>query len=243
MLLTSSYEYPGRYARWTVGFTAPALKISGKGLSFELIALNERGRVLVDIIFARLQPNEDLFEITIVDNGFKGIIKASNKYFPEENRSKQPSLFSVIRIIRDIFQGSEAGQLGLYGALGYDLAFQFEPVQSKKARDPHQQDLLLYLPDEIVVLDNQKKNAWKVKYEFLDEKAGKTTTGLPRVAQSSPYLSSDAAVALRDNEPGDYSNWVSRAKEEFRVGNLFEVVLTQIFREKLTSLPSEVFRR
>lgn len=31
VLLTSSYEYPGRYSRWTVGFTAPALQIEGAG--------------------------------------------------------------------------------------------------------------------------------------------------------------------------------------------------------------------
>jgi anthranilate synthase len=29
VLLTSSYEYPGRYSRWTVGFVAPALQIEG----------------------------------------------------------------------------------------------------------------------------------------------------------------------------------------------------------------------
>ena len=29
VLLTSSYEFPGRYARWSVGFVAPALQIEG----------------------------------------------------------------------------------------------------------------------------------------------------------------------------------------------------------------------
>ena len=28
-ILTSSYEFPGRYARWTVGFTAPPIVIEG----------------------------------------------------------------------------------------------------------------------------------------------------------------------------------------------------------------------
>jgi hypothetical protein len=32
VLLKSSYEYPGRYARWTVGFVAPAIQIEGLGI-------------------------------------------------------------------------------------------------------------------------------------------------------------------------------------------------------------------
>ena len=37
VLLTSSYEFLGRYARWTVGFTAPALQIEGMFLLISMI--------------------------------------------------------------------------------------------------------------------------------------------------------------------------------------------------------------
>ena len=33
VILTSSYEFPGRYARWTVGFISPPLSIEGKVLT------------------------------------------------------------------------------------------------------------------------------------------------------------------------------------------------------------------
>lgn len=178
ILLSSSYEVPGRYKRWTVGFVAPALQIEGTGKQFTITPLNERGDVLCNILLRHLEQLSDLFTLNTTSAafshtsliGFSGNVIPSQKYLPEEQRSKQPSLFSLIGAIRDVFYGPDAGQLGLYGALGYDLTFQFESVPPKKARGEDQRDLVLYLPDEILVVDNQKDKSWKVRYEFVDKK-------------------------------------------------------------------------
>ncbi len=250
LLLTSSYEFPGRYTRWSVGFTAPAIQISGTGLDFQIAALNERGMVLADIIKEKLLSETNLFSVkekseTREEDGavvFSGSVKASGDYFPEEERSKQPSLFSLVRTVRDIFADPSAGQLGLYGALGYDLTFQFEPITLKKDRGPEQRDLLMYLPDEILVVDNQKNDAWRVQYDFI--RGSKTTQGLPRTPSLSPYKPATSDNFLRrESEPGAYAESVVQAKEQFRVGNLFEVVISQLFREKAPVPPSTIFRR
>lgn len=49
-LLTSSYEFPGRYARWSLGFVDPPIEISGKENRCTIKALNDRGRVLMPAI-------------------------------------------------------------------------------------------------------------------------------------------------------------------------------------------------
>lgn len=267
MLLTSSYEFPGRYSRWTVGFKAPAIQIDGNEFDFTIIALNERGKILSNIIREQLLKESDLFTVEDIqvdkDNNdstyFCGKVKriSDNQYFAEEDRSKQPSLFSLVRTVRSIFEGSEAGQLGLYGAFGYDLTFQFEPVNPKKARDSNdQRDLVMFLPDEIIVVDNQRNDSWIVSYEFTttskvtNEKI--TTIGLPRISSQSNYntasstpeaLAAQASIEKRDTMKGKYAEAVVRAQQEFKVGNLFEVVLSQIFREKMTVNPSNVFKR
>lgn len=46
VLLTSSYEFPGRYARWTLGFSDPPLELSGTGRDFRVRALNDRQGVI-----------------------------------------------------------------------------------------------------------------------------------------------------------------------------------------------------
>ncbi|MBU6424553.1 MAG: anthranilate synthase component I, partial [Chloroflexi bacterium] len=40
VLLASSYEYPGRYTRWDIGFVDPPLRVTTRDRSFTLEALN-----------------------------------------------------------------------------------------------------------------------------------------------------------------------------------------------------------
>ena len=50
VVLTSSYEFPGRYARWSLGFVDPPLEISGRGTELHIQALNARGRLILPAI-------------------------------------------------------------------------------------------------------------------------------------------------------------------------------------------------
>lgn len=54
-LFTSSYEFPGRYARWSMGFVDPPLEISGRADKCTIRALNKRGKVLLPAIEAAMQ--------------------------------------------------------------------------------------------------------------------------------------------------------------------------------------------
>lgn len=151
-------------------------------------------------------------------------------------------IFSLVRAIKNIFSSSDATQLGLYGAFGYDLAFQFERISLKQNRQSSQRDLILFLPDSLVVVDNMKNDAWTVDFEF--SKGNLSTEGSPRSSTRSEFAPfTGTFFEARDNAPGDYAKSVIAAKEQFRVGNLFEVVLSQVFRHKLDSTPAQVFRR
>ena len=83
----------------------------------------------------------------------------------EEDRSRRPTVFSALREIIAAFAGDDP-HLGLYGAFGYDLAFQFEPVRLRAARPASQRDLVLHLPDELYVLDRKREFAAVYRYEF-----------------------------------------------------------------------------
>src|SRR6185312_5082683 len=98
--------------------------------------------------------------------------------FAEEERSRQPSVFSVLRALAALFASELDPHLGLYGAFGYDLIFQFDPLDALKPRAADQRDLVLYLPDEIVVMDFHTRLAARISYEFAV--GGATTEGLAR---------------------------------------------------------------
>lgn len=244
VLLASSYEYPGRYSRWTLGFANPLLEFSGREREFTISAQNERGEQLLEAIRDAFVASDGLLEslTEVQDGSFSGRVKAAEGYFAEEERSRQPSLFSVVRVLCDLFKHPDDAQLGLYGSFGYDLTFQFDPIEQRMEREDDQRDLVLYIPDDILVVDSDRRASWRVQYDF--SVGGSSTQGLPRAGKETPYVGADAGEApTRDTPEGAFAASVERAKEEFKVGNLFESVLSQTFRHPCPSPPSAVFRR
>jgi anthranilate synthase len=241
VVLTSSYEYPGRYTRWDMGFVDPPLRLTFKGLSFEIEALNERGAVLLPAIHDKLAAAGDASLGAQHDGCVAGAIRPATGRFFEEQRSKQPSAFSVVRALVELFASEADPHLGLYGAFGYDLAFQFEPVRLRLPRPADQRDLVLFLPDELLVVDHQRQAAERRRYDF--ESGGRSTAGLPREGQAAPYRPAPPAEPATDHAPGEYAAGVELAKEAFRRGDLFEVVPGQTFSEPCLPSPGELFRR
>lgn len=239
VLLASSYEYPGRYTRWDMGFADPPIALVTCGQDFRLSALNERGRVLLPAITEAVRSLSVVAWTEAHGNDVVGAIQMSFGRFPEEQRSKQPSVFSLLRALMDLFFSPADPHLGLYGAFGYDLAFQFEPIHLRLERPPDQRDLVLYLPDELITVDHRRQRAARHRYDF--EVAGRSTHGLPRHGEAQPYVGSDRVKNGCDHAPGEYAGSVRVAREAFRRGDLFEVVPGQIFFEPCPAPPSELF--
>ncbi len=241
VLLSSNYDYPGRYTRWDLGFVNPPLALASRGREVTVSALNARGRVLLEPIRAAVEALDAVEESTAAVDSFTAVVRASAVRAPEEERSKQPSVFSVLRAIIDVFRSPDDVHLGLYGAFGYDLAFQFEPLSPKLERPPEQRDLVLYLPDELVVVDHRKERAVRFSYDFDFEKT--STRSLPREGADVPFVASDGVAEGSDHVPGEYAAGVEKARDAFKRGDLFEVVLSQTFREPRAPNPSTIFRR
>jgi anthranilate synthase len=241
VLLSSGYEVPGRYTRWDIGFFDPPVQLVSRDRHFELIALNERGQMLLAHIHGVVASVDAVAAASLEPEKIVGRLREPGGRFPEEQRSKQPSIFSVLRALVRFFGSPEDKHLGFYGAFGYDLAFQFEPIAFRQERPADRRDLVLYLPDEIVVIDHRKETAARLRYDFTV--AGDTTSDLPRIGRVAPYRAGRAPSVRRDHRAGEYADVVRVAHEWFRRGDLFEVVPGQSFFEACTAPPSEVFRR
>jgi anthranilate synthase len=247
VLFASSYEYPGRYTRWDMGFVDPPLEVVTCGYDFCVNALNERGGVLLPAIGECLSKI-DALEVAVGQlaapgprTSLSGRIRQAEGLFPEEQRSRQPSAFTLIRALIELFGSDADAHLGLYGAFGYDLAFQFEPIRRKLERPAGWRDLVLYLPDRLVIVDHQRDLATVRSYDF--EVAGSSSAGLARVAETKPYRPDPSVQPSCDHAPGEYAAKVSQAREAFKRGDLFEVVIGQTFTEPCAKRPAELFRQ
>ena len=239
-LFASGYEYPGRYTRWDMGFVDPPIQIVTRGHSFRIMALNARGKVLLSSIHRQIEGLQITKTLSRIEDRINGEVHLPEEHFPEEQRSRQPSVFSILRGIIDLFSCPDEHHLGLYGAFGYDLAFQFEPMDYRLHRAKDQRDLVLYLPDQLVTVDHNLEVAIRYDYEF--DTGASSTQGLPRQGVVQAYREGHAAVD-REFKEGEYADVVRKAKEYFRRGDLFEVVPSQTFYESCPDPPSEIFRR
>ena len=230
-VLSSGMEYPGRYSRWHLAYVDPCAEIVARGRRIAVRALNERGAVLLPVLGAALlRAGEPLpgpaGQVEVVIPEPDGLVA-------EEDRSRRPTVFSAIREVIAAFAGNDP-HLGLYGAFGYDLAFQFEPVRLRAPRPAGQRDLVLHLPDELYVVDRKRESAAVYRYEF--EVDGASTVGLSRETPRAPAAGGQPGTGVGQEgsagrpEPGSYARIVQQAKERFARGDLFEVVPSHVFR-------------
>ncbi|KTC65993.1 anthranilate synthase (glutamine amidotransferase) component I (plasmid) [Legionella adelaidensis] len=240
-IFASSYDYPGRYTCWDIGFYNPPLMLTCQSNAVIMSALNERGAVLLSIITNELHTVDDF--IVNQTNGTTTHIKITRTetFFSEEERSHQPSVFSVIRKILQFFYSAEESYLGIYGAFGYDLIFQFEKLKLYQEREITQQEIILYLPDEIYVVDHRKEEAFIRRYDFFYENL--STGGLKRKGDNSPYVAANKPDINAEFAQGEYAALVEKTKERFVQGDLFEVVLSQTFHLFCPQTPSHIFKQ
>ena len=240
--LSSGYEYPERYSRWDMASAAPPFEIIGRGRTLSVRPLNQRGRILIGLLLPVVQEHPHWTWSLSADGVLQLDLKPLGERFSEEERSKQPSLFSLLRAMVDEFKHPEDSRLGLIGAFGYDLLLKFDPIQLRLPRDG-QKDLHLFLCDDIYFMDRKKEVIERYRYDFSGE-AG-STAGLPR---SSPRIKGYQALRqhaeiVSDHTSQEYMDKVEVVREGMRQGNYYEVILRQTFSAPFDKSPSELFQR
>ncbi|HXZ75512.1 MAG TPA: anthranilate synthase component I, partial [Streptosporangiaceae bacterium] len=127
-VLSSGMEYPGRYSRWHLAYVNPCAELVARGRRIGARALNARGEVLLPVLGAALLRVGEPVAAGRAAGEVEVVIPEPAGVRAEEDRSRRPTVFSAVREVITAMAGEDP-HLGLYGAFGYDLAFQFEPVE------------------------------------------------------------------------------------------------------------------
>jgi anthranilate synthase len=241
LYLSSGYEYPGRYSRWDIVSVRPPLELIGFQRNVTFHPLNARGSAINRMLFGALKdhPHWDDFQ---EDNGtLRGRLKPMPKLFSEEERSRQPSVFSILRALTHEFRNENDDKLALAGAFGYDLLFQFEPIPLRLERRMHK-DLQLYLCDDIIYMDRKREVIERFTYEF--EKDGVSTAGMERTGEKvAPWPHREPGPITSDHTVEEYKANVQAVREGMRRGDYYEVVLRQTFHAPYSGTASDLFQK
>jgi anthranilate synthase len=233
-LIASRYEYPGRYQRWATGFIDPPVVLTARGRVVQLEALNQRGRVLLPLLSAVLAACPEL--IARGDQRFD--VREPTPGFDERDRTRQPSAMSAVRALLAYLASDADPVLGLYGAFGFDLVHQLEAIAHRRARPADQRDIVLYLPDSILVRASDGSAGVRYDYDFRVGDA--STVGLPRTGSRIAATRPADRIACADHAPGAYAALVERAMPHFARGDLFEVVPSTSHHFPVEARPSEL---
>jgi anthranilate synthase len=207
----------------------------------EFRPLNLRGHMLIRMLSPILAGHPHWESFGPAGGVLAGRLKPLPPLFPEEERSKQPSVFSILRALTDEFRNPKDPYLALVGAFGYDLLFQFEPIEKRLPRNGHK-DLHLFLCDDIHFMDRKKEVIDRYQYDFDFEDV--STLALDRGAEEiAPPPAREPGEISSDHAPEEYMANVETVREGMRRGDYYEVVLRQTFSTPYSGTPSALFER
>ena len=237
--LSSGYEYPGRYSRWDIVAVRPPLELVSFQREVTFRPLNERGAAINRMLATVLRDHPHWAEFREDNGALHGTLKPMPPIFPEEERSKQPSVFSILRALTQEFRNPADDKLAFAGAFGYDLLFQFEPIPLRLPRETRK-DLQLFLFDDIIYMDRKREQIERFSWEFDLRDA--TTRGLARTGEAVPRAPKRKPGPITsDHTPAEYMANVETVREGMRQGDYYEVVLRQTFSTAYSGKPSELF--
>ncbi|HET8549049.1 MAG TPA: anthranilate synthase component I [Bryobacteraceae bacterium] len=241
--LSSGYEYPGRYSRWDIATVCPPLELVACGREVCLHPLNARGEAINRMLFPVLRPHPHWESFELEGSVLRGRLQPLPAFFAEEERSKQPSVFSVLRALTHEFRTEKDDRLAFIGAFGYDLLFQFDPIELKLPRG-ERRDLHLFLCDDIWYMDRKREQIERFEYEFTS--GALTTIGLERTGDPVPSVPASpisGGAITSDHKPEEYMDKVETVRRGMKQGDYYEVVLRQTFSASYTGSVSALFER
>ena len=245
MILSSGIDYPGRYNRWEVGFVNPPVEIIATQSGVKFFALNDRGAFILIFLKFVLRQNTQLRVVEESNIFFRVEIIHSDEVFTEEQRSLQPSLVTPLNILIKEFSELKENMLGFFGAFAYELLYEFEPCQLKKIRSGKEEIYHLYFVDELYVIDKKRDETYRLTLEFLFN--NQTSIGLSIqpyqriISKKMGEFKAESQIKASCTDEA-FAEKVNEARDEIRVGNVFEVVLARELSAKVSGSRAQLYR-
>ena len=144
------------------------------------------------------------------------------------------------------------------GYFSYDSIRYIEKIPNRCKNDLNLPDVRLLRPRTLVIYDNLKKEIFYIINIFNDEKIknykkkyDEIKTELSKILiqstlKTSNYLptKTNKEIKVKSNTPKNkFLKMVNKAKEYIKLGDIFQVVLSQRFEAKLTKKPLDIYKK
>src|SRR4030095_15291536 len=247
-VLYESVDIAPIYGRSSLAVIDPPVIIEGKDESFRIRALNRHGQdILAQTLSAADIPCCQQVQRSL--QTLSGTVPCERRPVAEDERLHLNNISQVIRNLLHAFHCDDRF-LGLYGAFAYDFVRLFEPLPDCLPAIPTQ-DFRLFMPDMLLSYDHMRERAVLYLYDFLNstksayELLRERLEALPAAA-SPPPASPQVRIPhklLSDTGREAFMTAVDNAREQMRLGEFFEVVLSHSFKGRYDRSPLDLYRR
>ena len=143
---------------------------------------------------------------------------------------------------------------GLFGYIGYDAVRLFEKVSDKNPDELGIPDIMLFVPEAILVFDSVKddlfiicpvyaKGATAGAYELAGKRIKKIISSLYKSKSAEPKKAKKHKVEFTSNcTREEYHGMVAKAKEYIKAGDIFQLVPSQRFTADFKLPPFAFYR-
>jgi anthranilate synthase len=226
----------------------PPVIVEGKDESFRIRALNRHGQ---DILAQTLSATDIpcCQQVQCSPQTLSGTVPCERRPVAEDERLHLNNISQVIRNLLHAFRCDDRF-LGLYGAFAYDFVRLFEPLPDRLPAIPTQ-DFRLFMPDMLLSYDHMRERAVLYLYDFLNstksahELLRERLEALP-ATEPPPPANPQVRMPhklLSDTGREAFMAAVDDAREQMRLGEFFEVVLSHSFKGRYDRSPLELYRR
>jgi anthranilate synthase component 1 len=143
------------------------------------------------------------------------------------------------------------------GYFSYDSIRYIEKIPNKCRDDLKLPDVRLLRPRTLVIHDNLKKKIFYIVNIFKDEKISNYKVKYLEIEseindllikssleKNNPYKNIKANIKIKCNTTKSrFLQMVNKAKKYIKIGDIFQVVLSQRFEAKLTKRPLEIYKK
>ncbi len=223
------------YGKQSIIATNLALKVSGKNDYFRIEALDEQGMHLLknfsikDFSFAKgYEQSENCIEGRVERPYLSGLT--------EQERITLPGQAKFLKSFMNKFE-SNSKYAGLYGAVAYDFARNFENIGSSHENEPGE-DYSFFMPTELQVFDNIRKTA--TKHELI---LGGRREALRKSNGSLAYSQKlDGKQFIPSMTDEEFMEKAAFLVEEIKKGRFMQCVLSNSFRLPLKEHPISSYK-
>ena len=144
------------------------------------------------------------------------------------------------------------------GYFSYDSIRYVEKIPNKCKNDLQLPDVRLLRPRTLIIYDNLKKEIFYIVNVFNDEKIKNYVKKYEKIKIELSNLLIQSALKITDNSSkkinkiikvksntskNKFLKMVDRAKKYIKLGDIFQVVLSQRFEAKLTKKPLDIYKK